>query len=152
MRAAFRIDSGVKDQMFAAGPATLAETVFYSRNGSKVSVPSSWFGSDGVALGLSRSEMDERLLRRADAAGATVLEDAQVTDLVFESGRVQGVTLKARSQPEDLPRGDHHRRHWPNASAGPAVTRGKRKCQTKASTDDRFQSASGKHSGRAGRL
>ena len=36
---------GVKDQMFAAGPATLAETVFYSRNGSKVSVPSSWFGS-----------------------------------------------------------------------------------------------------------
>jgi hypothetical protein len=44
--------------------------------------------------------MDERLLRRADAAGATVLEDAQVTDLVFESGRVQGVTLKARSQPE----------------------------------------------------
>ena len=91
---------GVKDQMFAAGPATLAETVFYSRNGSKVSVPSSWFGSDGVALGLSRSEMDERLLRRADAAGATVLEDAQVTDLVFERGRVQGVTLKARSQPE----------------------------------------------------
>jgi flavin-dependent dehydrogenase len=91
---------GVKDQMFAAGPANLAETVFYSRNGSQVSVPSSWFGSDGVALGLSRSEMDERLLRRADAAGATVLEDAQVTDLVFERGRVQGVTLKARSQPE----------------------------------------------------
>ena len=91
---------GVKDQMFAAGPANLAETVFYSRNGSKVSVPSSWFGSDGVALGLSRAEMDERLLRRAYAAGATVLEDTQVTDLVFENGRVQGVAIRARSQAE----------------------------------------------------
>src|SRR6185369_7570401 len=90
---------GVKDQMLASGPATLNETVFYSRNGSKVSVPSSWFGSDGVALGLSRAEMDERLLRRAAAAGATVLEDAHVTDLVFENGRVQGVAIRARSQP-----------------------------------------------------
>ena len=78
----------------------LAETVFYSRNGSKVSVPSSWFGSDGVALGLSRAEMDERLLRRAYAAGATVLEDAHVTDLVFEDGQVQGVTIRAGSQSE----------------------------------------------------
>ena len=91
---------GVKDQMFAAGPATLTETVFYSRNGRKVSVPSSWFGSDGMALGLSRAEMDERLLRRAYAAGATVLEDAQVTDLVFENGRVQGVNIRAGSPPE----------------------------------------------------
>lgn len=91
---------GVKDQMFAAGPATLTETVFYSRNGSKVSVPSSWFGSNGVALGLSRAEMDERLLRRAHAAGAKVLEDAQVTDLLLENGQIQGVTIKAGSQPE----------------------------------------------------
>lgn len=91
---------GVKDQMFAAGPATLAETVFYSPGGSKVSVPSSWFESDGVALGLSRAEMDERMLRRAGAAGAQVLEDAPVTELVFEKGRVQGVTIKAGSQPE----------------------------------------------------
>lgn len=91
---------GVKDQMFAAAPATLTETVFYSRTGSKVSVPSSWFGSDGVALGLSRAEMDERLLRRAVAAGARVLEDAQVTDLIFEKGRVQGVTIKTGSQSE----------------------------------------------------
>ncbi|HWP53972.1 MAG TPA: FAD-dependent monooxygenase [Pyrinomonadaceae bacterium] len=91
---------GVKDQIFAAGPATLNETVFYSSNGRKVSVPSSWFGSEGVALGLSRAEMDERLLRRAYAAGATVLEDAHVTDLVFEDGQVQGVTIRGASQSE----------------------------------------------------
>src|SRR4030095_3725142 len=57
-------------------------------------------GSEGVALVLSRAEMDERLLRRAYAAGATVLEDAHVTDLVFENGRVQGVTIRAESQPD----------------------------------------------------
>ena len=37
--------------------------------GKNVRVPSSWFGATGVALGLSRAEMDERLLRRASAAG-----------------------------------------------------------------------------------
>src|SRR4029079_2095855 len=52
---------GVKDQMCAAGPATLAETVFYSRNGSKVSVPSSWFGSDRAELGFSRRGNEERI-------------------------------------------------------------------------------------------
>ena len=56
---------GVADQMFAAKPVRLTETVFYSRPGKIVSVPSSWFGANGVALGLSRAEMDERLLRRA---------------------------------------------------------------------------------------
>src|ERR1700674_141367 len=67
---------GVAEQMFAAGPAELRENVFYSRRGKSVSVPSAWFGARGIALGLSRAEMDERLLRRASAAGAEVLEDA----------------------------------------------------------------------------
>src|SRR5713226_5806590 len=61
---------GVTDQMFTAQPARLNETVFYSRTGNSVSVPSAWFGATGVALGLSRAEMDERLLRRASDAGA----------------------------------------------------------------------------------
>src|SRR5437588_10273175 len=39
---------GVADQMFAASPARLTETVFYSRQGKSVSVPSAWFGADGV--------------------------------------------------------------------------------------------------------
>src|SRR5438874_5529577 len=56
---------GVAEQMFAASPAKLNETVFYSRHGKSVSVPSAWFAADGVALGLSRAEMDERLLRPA---------------------------------------------------------------------------------------
>src|SRR5713226_5542457 len=90
---------GVIDRMLAAGPARLHETVFYARNGQSVCVPSAWFGANGSALGLSRAEMDERLLRRAGEAGVTVLEDAQVADLLFEQAEVRGVSLKnARHQ------------------------------------------------------
>src|SRR5882672_5218140 len=85
---------GVVEQMFAAGPAKLTETVFYSPRGKSVSVPSDWFSAGGVALGLSRAEMDERLLRRASAAGAEVLEDAQVVNLLLAKDRVAGVTIK----------------------------------------------------------
>lgn len=85
---------GVADQMFAARPARLSATVFYSRRGKSVCVPSAWFGADGVALGLSRAEMDERLLRRASDAGACVLEDAQVVGLLGDSDRVCGVSVK----------------------------------------------------------
>jgi flavin-dependent dehydrogenase len=85
---------GVADQMFAARPATLSETVFYSRAGKSASVPSSWFGSANGALGLSRAEMDERLLRRASDAGVEVIENAHATNVLFENGNVCGITLK----------------------------------------------------------
>ena len=89
---------GVAEQMFAAGPAKLTETVFYSPRGKSVSVPSAWFGARGVALGLSRAEMDERLLRRASAAGAEVIEDAHVFNLLLKNegarDRVAGVIVK----------------------------------------------------------
>jgi flavin-dependent dehydrogenase len=85
---------GVAEQMFAANPSRLTETVFYARRGQSVSVPSSWFGAGGFALGLSRAEMDERLLRRASEAGAKVLENAQVVDLIMDQRRVKGVTVK----------------------------------------------------------
>jgi flavin-dependent dehydrogenase len=85
---------GVAEQMLAAGPARLTETVFYSRNQRSVRVPSAWFGAAGVALGLSRAEMDERLLRRAGDAGATVWEDAQAVNLLIEEDRVVGVLIK----------------------------------------------------------
>ena len=85
---------GVADQILSARPARLTETVFYSRRGKSVHVPSAWFGSSGIALGLSRAEMDERLLRRASEAGAHVLEDTQVTNLLFDDAVVDGVVVK----------------------------------------------------------
>jgi len=85
---------GLVDGMLAAGPARLTETVFYSRKGRCARVPSVWFGAGGVALGLSRAEMDERLLRRATAAGAQVLEETHVTELLFDKDRVVGLRAK----------------------------------------------------------
>ncbi|MDX6444616.1 MAG: hypothetical protein QOH71_1690 [Blastocatellia bacterium] len=92
---------GVAEQMFAAHPSHVTKTVFYARQGKSVSVPSAWFGAQGFALGLSRAEMDERLLRRASNAGATVLENAQVVNLMLDQSRVKGVTVKQNGR-EDL--------------------------------------------------
>jgi menaquinone-9 beta-reductase len=85
---------GVNDQMMAARPASLSETVFYASGGKSVRVPSSWFGTNRAALGLSRAEMDERLLRRAADVGVKVLEDAHAADLLFEGTKVRGVSLR----------------------------------------------------------
>lgn len=88
---------GVSERMTAAGGARLTETVFYSGRGRKVSVPSAWLGEGHrVALGLSRAEMDARLLGRAREAGATVLEETQAHDLIIEKGTVRGAELKTR--------------------------------------------------------
>src|SRR2546423_1796870 len=84
----------VADAMSAAQPANLTATVFYSRSGKNVRVPSSWFGATGVALGLSRAEMDERLLRRASKAVAHVLEDAHATQVIFENQTARGITIR----------------------------------------------------------
>src|ERR1041384_5978216 len=85
---------GVAHDMFAAKPSQLTATVFYARSGKNVRVPSSWFEPGAVALGLSRAEMDERLLRRAADAGADVLEEAHVVDISAEQETVCGFTVK----------------------------------------------------------
>ena len=85
---------GVAEGMLAAGPARLTETVFYSRTGKSVSVPSAWFGATGIAVGLSRAEMDQQLLHRASDAGALVPEDTHVVDLLLDNARVAGLTVK----------------------------------------------------------
>ena len=53
----------VSERMLASGGASLCKTVFYSRRGHSVEVPSEWFMSGTYALGLSRSEMDQNLMR-----------------------------------------------------------------------------------------
>ncbi len=86
---------GVADQMLAANGTRLTETLFYARNGRSLSVPSEWFGRDHIAaLGLSRAQMDARLLSRAHDVGVEVLEEAHATAPYIENETVTGVKLK----------------------------------------------------------
>jgi flavin-dependent dehydrogenase len=85
---------GVLDQMTSAGGTSITETVFYSRRGHQVSVPSEWFGSGGGALGLSRSEMDHRLLERAKGSGVVVQEQTHAAGLLLEGNIVRGIKIK----------------------------------------------------------
>lgn len=89
---------GVAGEMEGAGGVSLRETKFFAQSGRAVSVPSEWFalGAESAALGLSRAEMDARLLARARSVGVTVLEEAQVSGVVYgRGGRVCGVRLTA---------------------------------------------------------
>jgi flavin-dependent dehydrogenase len=88
---------GVLDEMLAAGGARLTETVFYAPNGRSVTVPSEWFSTGVSALGISRAEMDFRLLKRAKNLGVEVLEETQVTGLLEENGEIRGVTAKTNN-------------------------------------------------------
>src|SRR5215207_10870406 len=87
---------GVLGEMGRGGGALVSEAVFYAPSGRGVSVPSAWFGGQGGdALGLSRAEMDARLLARAREVGVRVIEDASLASLVVEGGRVCGVRVHA---------------------------------------------------------
>ena len=92
---------GILPAISAAGGVDLRETVFYARNGRGVSVKSEWFGQNGsFALGLSRAEMDERLLRRACEVGVEVRQETKAVGLLLESDRVTGVRLKTKDGAE----------------------------------------------------
>ena len=85
---------GVTEGMRDAGGAEVCETVFYARGGRSVAVLSKWFGGGAAALGLSRAEMDSRLLERAREAGVEVFEETSFGGLLVEGSRVRGVRLK----------------------------------------------------------
>jgi len=82
---------GVADEMIGRGAAFLRRTVFYSRKGQSVTVPSEWFGGPNSALGLSRARMDQSLQQRARDLGVTVLEETQVADVLIVKDRVSGI-------------------------------------------------------------
>ncbi len=92
---------GVAHQMLARGGASLTRTVFYSHNGRSLSVPSEWFGSNSSALGLSRAEMDQKLLDRARSCGVTVLEDAHASDLIINRAAVRGIRVRFDNELRD---------------------------------------------------
>ena len=90
----------VLNEMQAGGGISLERTVFYTRNGRSISVPSSWFVANKHALGLSRAEMDLHLLNRARSVGVEVLEETSAKALLFAENRVNGVSVKNREGDE----------------------------------------------------
>ena len=86
---------GVAEAMTSARPSAITETVFYSTRGHHVTVPSSWFGGT-AALGLSRAVMDDVLLRRAQACGVNVIENATINEPIIHEKNVRGVRLKEK--------------------------------------------------------
>lgn len=96
---------GVMERMEAAGGREVGATVFYARSGRSVAVPSAWLAGGsgtswrgGAALGLSRAEMDERLLERAREAGVEVLEETRAVGLLYGTTRVRGVRLRTGAE------------------------------------------------------
>jgi flavin-dependent dehydrogenase len=87
---------GVAGEMTSSEPALLTETVFYSRSGRRVVVPSGWFGNS-AAFGLSRAVMDDNLMNRAKAVGVSVLENASVSEVIESERVVRGVRVKTDS-------------------------------------------------------
>ena len=84
---------GVARAIVCSEPASLRETVFYSRRGHQVTVPSTWFGEQ-MALGLSRAVMDDVLLQRASEVGVEVIESANVVGPRINNGGVHGLRIK----------------------------------------------------------
>jgi menaquinone-9 beta-reductase len=92
---------GVARSIICADPALVTETVFYSRRGHQVTVPSSWFGKR-VALGLSRAVMDDLLLRRAAEVGVEVIESANVVGPGFNTDSVHGLKIRIGSEEREF--------------------------------------------------
>src|SRR6185295_1855442 len=89
---------GIADRMLQAGGESVTQTVFYSRHGRSVKVPSSWFDNRNAALGLSRAEMDHRLLKRAREAGVEVLEETQASALPNEEKLTPTMQMKTAGE------------------------------------------------------
>jgi menaquinone-9 beta-reductase len=91
---------GITTDIASAGAVPINRTVFYSKRGSRTSIDNDWFANGTSAVGISRAEMDLKLLQRARTLGAEVLEDTVVTGLLRSDGRVRGLTLRNSTQDE----------------------------------------------------
>lgn len=98
---------GVLGSIESAGGDLVRKTVFYSMKGGSAEFPSEWFGArGGAALGLSRAEMDHRLLEAAKRAGAEILEGTAVSGAVVEKGRLSAVEVRTDSGGREILEGE----------------------------------------------
>lgn len=89
---------GVFDSMSAIGGDTISETRFFSENGKSVRVPSEWFlGGGNGAMGISRAEMDFRMLQKARELGVTILEDTKCVGVTFDQEKISSVLIRDKN-------------------------------------------------------
>ena len=94
---------GVLDRMLEPGGTRLTATVFYTVGGRGTTVPSDWFGHENIAaLGLSRAEMDQRLLDRARAVGAEIAEASTTVGLITEDEKIRGVRIHSGDSEREI--------------------------------------------------
>lgn len=91
----------VMPAMLRAGGVDIGKTVFYARGGRSFTVESEWFGTRRDALGLSRAEMDLRLMDRAREAGVEVREDTSFVAPLESEGRVHRISIRSVSRGEE---------------------------------------------------
>lgn len=84
---------GVLDEMFAAGGEQIHRTRFSDQKGRGFAISSGTFGHGPAALGLSRSAMDNILLKNAKEAGVRVLEGARVTSSDVEHNYLDHIEI-----------------------------------------------------------
>lgn len=85
---------GVRTDLASRGGTRILETSFFSRSGMKVTVPTTWFGSDEFALGLSRAEMDHRLLLRARHLGVDIFEGHRVIKTEMDREAIVSISTR----------------------------------------------------------
>jgi flavin-dependent dehydrogenase len=92
---------GVFDAMLSMGGDRIFETHFYTQKGRSTMVPTEWFGGP-FSLSLSRSAMDDVLLRRAKAVGVEVIDEVAVTDVRLGSTGVRSAIVKRGGQATEV--------------------------------------------------
>ncbi len=89
---------GVIDSINEIGGDAISETRFFSEKGRSLRVPSEWFyeGGNG-ALGISRAEMDFRLLQKAEKLGVEILEETKCVGVKLTDGKISAVSVRDKN-------------------------------------------------------
>lgn len=90
-------DLEVLEEMLSVGGDRITQTIFFAPDGKCVNIPSKWFNSYQEALGLSRAEMDLRLLEKAKSRGVKVFEETSAVGILSENEKVCGVKAKNKN-------------------------------------------------------
>lgn len=93
---------GVLAGILQAGAHRLETMTVHAPGGHRFDLSFGRAGPGLAALGLSRYRLDHLLLERARAAGATVVEQAHVRQVIHQHGRVTGVEVTINGRQERL--------------------------------------------------